>query len=150
MSSCQTVTNGCPIVVIFISASYTWMNREKEINTMKTKEELNALKKDVECLNKKLMELSQEELEQVAGGDIFDDFLQWVSSNFGYKSGTTPKFSNGQEVRFYDGYIWRDGEIVDVDSRNAGIINTEFSYTVRCIVTANTYTGIYESNIQER
>ena len=35
---------------------------------MKTKEELNALKEEVENLNKKLAELSEEELTQVAGG----------------------------------------------------------------------------------
>ena len=36
---------------------------------MKTKEELNALKKEVEALNKKLHELSDDELAQVVGGD---------------------------------------------------------------------------------
>ena len=35
---------------------------------MKTVEELNALKEEVEALNKKLAELSEEELKQVAGG----------------------------------------------------------------------------------
>ena len=35
---------------------------------MKTKEELNALKKDVEALQKKLSELTEEELEAVTGG----------------------------------------------------------------------------------
>ena len=35
---------------------------------MKTKEELNAIKAEVETLNKKLAELSEEELEQVNGG----------------------------------------------------------------------------------
>ena len=35
---------------------------------MKTKEELKALKEEVETLNKKLAELSEEELEQVNGG----------------------------------------------------------------------------------
>ena len=35
---------------------------------MKTKEELNALKEEVETLNKKLAELTKEELAQVAGG----------------------------------------------------------------------------------
>ena len=35
---------------------------------MKTKEELNALKEEVETLNKKLHELTDEELEQVSGG----------------------------------------------------------------------------------
>ena len=35
---------------------------------MKTKEELNALKEEVETLNKKLHELTEEELAQVSGG----------------------------------------------------------------------------------
>lgn len=35
---------------------------------MKTKEELTALKEEVETLNKKLGELSEEELSQVFGG----------------------------------------------------------------------------------
>lgn len=35
---------------------------------MKTKEELNAIKEEVEALNKKLAELTEEELEQVTGG----------------------------------------------------------------------------------
>ena len=35
---------------------------------MKTKEELNALKEEVKAVNKKLAELTEEELEQVSGG----------------------------------------------------------------------------------
>ena len=35
---------------------------------MKTKEELNALKEEVETLIKKLAELTEEELAQVSGG----------------------------------------------------------------------------------
>ena len=35
---------------------------------MKTAEELNALKEEVEALNKKLADLTEEELAQVAGG----------------------------------------------------------------------------------
>ena len=35
---------------------------------MKTKEELNTLKEEVEILNKKLHELTDEELEKVVGG----------------------------------------------------------------------------------
>ena len=35
---------------------------------MKTKEELNELKEEVETLNKKLHELTEEELAQVSGG----------------------------------------------------------------------------------
>ena len=37
---------------------------------MKTKEELNALKEEVETLNKKLAELTDEELAEVSGGQI--------------------------------------------------------------------------------
>ena len=40
---------------------------------MKTKEELNALKEEVETLNKKLAELTEEELAQVVGGVDFGD-----------------------------------------------------------------------------
>ena len=35
---------------------------------MKTKEELNELREEVETLNRKLHELSEEELRQVTGG----------------------------------------------------------------------------------
>ena len=35
---------------------------------MKTKEELNALKEEVENVRKKLAELTEDELEQVTGG----------------------------------------------------------------------------------
>ena len=37
---------------------------------MKTKEELNAMKEEVETLNKKLAELTDEELEDVTGGGL--------------------------------------------------------------------------------
>ena len=35
---------------------------------MKTKEELNALKEEVEAVNEKLQELTEEEIAQVSGG----------------------------------------------------------------------------------
>ena len=37
---------------------------------MKSNEELNALKEEVEAVNEKLHELTPEELEQVTGGNI--------------------------------------------------------------------------------
>ena len=39
---------------------------------MKTKEELNALKEEVETVSKKLHELTEEELVQVSGGVLPD------------------------------------------------------------------------------
>ena len=38
---------------------------------MKSKEELNVLKEEVETMNKKLLELTDEELENVGGGEMF-------------------------------------------------------------------------------
>ena len=51
---------------------------------MKTKEELNALKKEVKTMNKKLAELTEEELAQVVGGTennstiVKDDDVVWL------------------------------------------------------------------------
>ena len=39
---------------------------------MKTKEELNALKEEVETVRRKLHELTEEELEEVSGGEAPD------------------------------------------------------------------------------
>ena len=41
---------------------------------MKTKEELTALKEEVETVSKKLHELTEEELAQVSGGGLPDYF----------------------------------------------------------------------------
>ena len=42
---------------------------------MKTVEELNALKDEVEALTKKLAELTEEEMVQVSGGQEKDDMI---------------------------------------------------------------------------
>ena len=46
---------------------------------MKTHEELNALKEKVETLNKKLAELTDEELAQVSGGGLSDANLHNIA-----------------------------------------------------------------------
>ena len=62
----------------FPSSAYILMSEEiiktknKEDNPMKTLEELNALKEEVETVSKKLHELTEEELEQVNGGIKLD------------------------------------------------------------------------------
>lgn len=43
----------------------------------KTKEELDALKEEVEAVNKKLQELTDEELEQVNGGVVHSGFYHY-------------------------------------------------------------------------
>ena len=52
----------------------------------KTKEELNAIKEEVETLNEKLHELTEEELAQVSGGNgkfayevpFYNPELEWI------------------------------------------------------------------------
>lgn len=41
---------------------------------MKTLEELNSLKEQIETLNKKLAELTEEELKSVTGGYLYNEF----------------------------------------------------------------------------
>ena len=48
---------------------------------MKTKQELDALKAELETLNKKLHELTEEELAQVSGGLGFDQRLPQHSTS---------------------------------------------------------------------
>ena len=45
---------------------------------MKTPEELKALKSEVETMNRKLAELSEEELAQVSGGAYYDNRNQYI------------------------------------------------------------------------
>ena len=47
---------------------YEDIQNKSEVIPIKTKEELTALKEEVEALNKKLCELTDEELSQVSGG----------------------------------------------------------------------------------
>ena len=58
---------------------------------MKTKEELTALKEEVETLNKKLAELTEEELRLVVGGTGVDFFVDDGSGD--------------KEYHFYDNNI---------------------------------------------
>ena len=47
---------------------YEDIQNKSEVIPIKTKEELDTLKEEVETLNKKLAELTDEELAQVSGG----------------------------------------------------------------------------------
>ena len=59
-----------PVELLLRTGKTPWIPSEIDpaIANMKTKEELNALKNEVEALNKKLAELSDDELSQVSGG----------------------------------------------------------------------------------
>lgn len=59
---------------------------------MKTKEELNPLKEEVEAVSKTLAELSDAELKEVAGGDV-------TSANIvGYAQAIMPYIASGKET----------------------------------------------------
>ena len=57
---------------------------------MKTKEELNALKNEVEKLNTKLAERTDEELEQVTGGQDLDPHYIWDHEAYDVMNATPP------------------------------------------------------------
>lgn len=48
---------------------------------MKTKEELNTLKEEVEALRMKLAELDEEELQQVTGGACTQEYKKDIGSD---------------------------------------------------------------------
>ena len=66
---------------------------------MKTKEELNALKEEVETLNKKLAELTEDELKLVTGGidlrkDLYENII--IGGSAGEQNGILGEAVNGE------------------------------------------------------
>ena len=71
---------------------------------MKTAEELTALKNEVEVLNQKLSALTEEELEQVMGGNIEQEIKNRAKQHFQLeKESTGEKFKDFLEkyARYY-------------------------------------------------
>ena len=71
---------------------------------MKTKEELNALKNEVEHVSRKLSALTEEELEQVTGGNIEQEIKNLAKQHFQIEEeGTGEKFKDFLEkyARYY-------------------------------------------------
>ena len=71
---------------------------------MKTKEELNALKEEVETVRRKLHELTEEELEQVTGGNIEQEIKNLAKQHFQIEEeGSGEKFKDFLEkyARYY-------------------------------------------------
>ena len=61
---------------------------------MKTEEELNALKEEVETLNRKLHELTEEELAEVSGGRYIQDLVdnyQYAYTGIEYSGSDSPQ-----------------------------------------------------------
>ena len=61
---------------------------------MKTAEEINALKEEVEALNKKLADLTDEEMAQVAGG-----WTYWMPKEGADSQGKWPYSKEGADSR---------------------------------------------------
>ena len=59
------------------------IDRKEKTPPMRSKEELNALKEEAETLNKKLADLTDEELAQVAGGWVYKDIEITLESENG-------------------------------------------------------------------
>ena len=71
---------------------------------MKTAEELTALKNEVEVLNQKLSTLTEEELEQVTGGNIEQEIKNLAKQHFQIEEeGSGEKFKDFLEkyARYY-------------------------------------------------
>ena len=71
---------------------------------MKTKEELNALKNEVEHVSRKLSALTEEELEQVTGGNIEQEIKNLAKQHFQIEEeGSGEKFKDFLEkyARYY-------------------------------------------------
>ena len=77
---------------------------------MKTQEELNALREEVKTLNKKLAELTEEELAQVTGSGIFAIKTNAAVKTFQESVGITADscqdviLAPGQFSAYLDGY----------------------------------------------
>ena len=70
----------------------------------KTQEELNAIKEEVESMNKKLAELTDEELKQVTGGNIEQEIKNLAKQYFQIEEESTgEKFKDFLEkyARYY-------------------------------------------------
>ena len=82
---------------------------------MKTPEELNAIKKEVETLNKKFAELTDEELEQVSGG-VYQGPGTFVCSNSSCELSKVPLVTYG-----YAGCHRCGSELIQVGDRHGNL-----------------------------
>ena len=72
----------------------------------KTKEELNAIEEEIETVNSKLQELTEEELKQITGGKLSETELILLG-----------------KFELYNNVI--GAKLVEAELKAAGLINTE-------------------------
>lgn len=89
--------------------------------------------------------VDEKDLKDVSGGG-------WWSAGLSYKSGDTPLFKVGDSVivrrSAYTGSPYRKGTIKAVDDSKSGMINKEFTYSVK-FEDGTTEDSIYESQMLE-
>ena len=91
---------------------------------MKAKKELNALKEEVETVNRKLHELTDEELEQVSGGRLLT-LYDARCKNCGYAVNGA-SFNQFTEESAYN----KKGQYDKAGCPNCGMINMMEVYTI--------------------
>lgn len=85
-------------------------------------------------------ELNEKQLKDVSGGG-------WGRAKWGYSSGKTPRFSVGQRVKVdHNFFEHTSGVITDIDKDMSGLINEEFTYTVR-FDDGKSESNVYESQM---
>ena len=89
---------------------------------MKTKEELNALKNEVEVLNQKLSTLTEEELEQVSGGMLTPEAEDWINRNYDAIVDRTPASMKGL-VESVMNYVTTTKQVIDISTLKSTLKN---------------------------
>ena len=89
---------------------------------MKTPEELNALKEEVETMDIKLSELSEEDLSQVSGGVLTPEAEDWINRNYDAIVDRTPASMKGL-VGSVMNYVTTTGQIFDISTLKSTLKN---------------------------
>ena len=89
---------------------------------MKTKEKLNALKEEVETMDIKLSELSEEDLSQVSGGVLTPEAEDWINCNYDAIVDRTPASMKGL-VESVMNYVTTTEQIFNISTLKSTLKN---------------------------
>ena len=89
---------------------------------MKTKEKLNALKEEVETMDIKLSELSEEDLAQVSGGVLTPEAEDWINRNYDAIVDRTPASMKGL-VESVMNYVTTTEQIFNISTLKSTLKN---------------------------
>ena len=89
---------------------------------MKTKEELNALKEEVETESRKLLKLTEEELAQVSGGVLTPEAEDWINRNYDAIVDRTPASMKGLLGSVMN-YVTTTGQIFNISTLKSTLKN---------------------------